>query len=144
MLYLCSCALVSHLEFPISFNSKAQVELSGWWIRQSWSPFQRQCIAHIADHLPSIKELVEVMGDDVLDHFCRHGFLDEDTVARFEEVEGCLALGLDDDEPENDEVDALGSGDEAEDDEEEAEDGNEDDAQGDEDHDDGHDEEEQE
>ena len=99
-----------------------------------------------------------MMGDDVLDRFCRHGYLDEETVATFEEVEGCLDLKLDDDGTENIESDPRESddeaehnveeiesdGDEAEDDEEEAEDGNEDDAQDDGDHDDGHDEEQQE
>lgn len=61
--------------------------------------FQRGCLQRISRHLPSIKEVVEVLGPDVLDIYCRHGFLDKDAIARVEGVTGCLSYEEDEEMP---------------------------------------------
>ena len=47
-----------------------------------WTEFQRSCVKHIAGLLLSIKGLVEALGPDALEHYCRHGCLGNDCINR--------------------------------------------------------------
>lgn len=49
---------------------------------RQWTEFQRRCVQHIAGLLLSIRGLVEALGSDVLERYCRHGCLGNDCVER--------------------------------------------------------------
>ena len=47
-----------------------------------WTEFQRSCVRHIAGLLPSIRGLVETLGSDALERYCRHGRLGNNCLDR--------------------------------------------------------------
>lgn len=47
-----------------------------------WTEFQRGCVQHIAGLLLSIRGLVDALGSDALEYYCRHGCLGSDCVDR--------------------------------------------------------------
>ena len=49
---------------------------------KSWTEFQQSCVQHIAGLLHSIKGLVEILGSDALERYCRHGRLGNDCLDR--------------------------------------------------------------
>ncbi|KAK4693361.1 hypothetical protein P7C71_g4028, partial [Lecanoromycetidae sp. Uapishka_2] len=55
------------------------------FVTDGWSDYQRECFHEISEFLPSIKSLVETLGKDSLDYYCRHGQLDRSYVTRVEE-----------------------------------------------------------
>ena len=67
-------------------------EIGPSYVANSWSDYQRKCLAYISQDLHSIKEIVDAMGEDVLDQYCQHGCLDEAAVGEIENVDGCLAF----------------------------------------------------
>ena len=52
-------------------------------------------MAYISEDLHSIKEMINVMDEDVLDRYCQQGCLDEETVEKIENVVGYLAFSAD-------------------------------------------------
>lgn len=47
-----------------------------------WTEFQRICVQRIAGLLHSIRGLVEILGSDALERYCRHGRLGNDCLDR--------------------------------------------------------------
>lgn len=47
-----------------------------------WTEFQRDCLQYIAGLLHSIRGLVETLGSDALELYCRHGCLDNQCIER--------------------------------------------------------------
>lgn len=51
-------------------------------MESKWTNFQRGCLRHIAGFLHSIRGLVETLGSDALELYCRHGCLGNDCIDR--------------------------------------------------------------
>lgn len=49
---------------------------------KSWTEFQRSCVQHIAGLLHSIRGLVETLGPDALERYCRQGRLGNNCLDR--------------------------------------------------------------
>ena len=47
-----------------------------------WTEFQRDCLSHIARLLLSIRRLVETLGPEALEVYCRDGCMGPDCVER--------------------------------------------------------------
>ena len=47
-----------------------------------WTEFQKSCVQHIAGLLHSIRGLVETLGSDALERYCRHGRLGNNCLER--------------------------------------------------------------
>ena len=47
-----------------------------------WTEFQKCCVQHIAGILHSIRGLVETLGSDALERYCRHGRLGNNCLDR--------------------------------------------------------------
>lgn len=79
-----------------------------------WNEFQRGCLHYVAGFLHSIRKLVEALGSDALEFYCRHGCLGSDCIdrvklAKFTEPD-------EDEEAEDEEIEDEGvKGEEAED-----------------------------
>ena len=52
-----------------------------------WTEFQRDCLKHVAGLLHSIRGLVEALGSDALELYCRNGCLGNDRIDRVKMVE---------------------------------------------------------
>lgn len=60
-------------------------------VEQGWKTFQRRCLKHIAESLCSIRDLVNALGQDALDVYCRDGRLSAQHVQRLKQVVGYFA-----------------------------------------------------
>ena len=49
---------------------------------KSWTEFHRSCVQHIAGLLHSIRRLVETLGSDALERYCRYGRLGNNCLDR--------------------------------------------------------------
>ena len=49
---------------------------------KQWTEFQRTCVQHITGVLHSIRGLVETLGPDALERYCRHGRLGNNCLDR--------------------------------------------------------------
>ncbi|KAL8918774.1 MAG: hypothetical protein Q9208_007171 [Pyrenodesmia sp. 3 TL-2023] len=63
-------------------------EISCNAIANDYNDFQRACLAHIMDKLPSIKALIASIGDHALKDFCRKGQLDIRTMDGIRAING--------------------------------------------------------
>ncbi|KAF6231702.1 hypothetical protein HO173_010004 [Letharia columbiana] len=52
------------------------------YVETKWTEFQRDCLQYIAGLLHSIRGLVETLGSDALELYCRHGCLDNQCIER--------------------------------------------------------------
>ena len=43
----------------------------------------------ISEYLPSITGLVSALGEDALDNYCRHGYLEREKIDAVEAIKGC-------------------------------------------------------
>ena len=58
-------------------------------VTKDWTVFQRACMAVISEYLPSITGLVNVLGKDALDNYCRHGYLEREKIDAVMAFKGC-------------------------------------------------------
>ena len=58
-------------------------------VTQDWTVFQRVCMQVISEYLPSITGLVSVLGEDALDDYCRHGYLEREKIDAVKAFKGC-------------------------------------------------------
>ena len=102
-LSLCSSEQVrSPFQLRFLFASLMRcVEIGKWYVSNRWTNFQRRCLAYIAEFLPSIRGLVNVLGDDALEEYCRHGCLDKDRIVMIEDWADRRILETDDDDDED-------------------------------------------
>lgn len=70
----------------MAFLLTGTTEITSKSIVHTFTDFQRACITHIVEKLPSIKNLVKNIGDGVLQDFCRRGQLNQQAVKR---IQGC-------------------------------------------------------
>ena len=76
-----------------------------------WKLFQRHCLKYISQSLCSIKGLVDALGTDCLEDYCRYGQLSQKHIKKVVEYEGIIPLeeiDADDSEMEVTEEDASG------------------------------------
>lgn len=52
------------------------------YVEHGWTEFQRDCLEYVAGFLHSIKRLVETLGSDALEIYCRNGCLENDCIGR--------------------------------------------------------------
>lgn len=67
----------------------ASIEIGCSHAASAWSGFQRLCVQHISQFLPSIKALVKALGKEVLADYCRRGYFSEESIEKINSVEGC-------------------------------------------------------
>ena len=65
--------------------------VSGSKVAKQWSEFMRECLEHISTFLPSIKGIVDILGQKVLERYCRNGRLPNDVVDKIDAYEGFIA-----------------------------------------------------
>lgn len=69
-----------------SFTDSWSSGISCYAFAQAWNDFQRDCLTHILLQLPSIRRLIEEIGDTALEDFCRQGRLSSEVMGR---IQGC-------------------------------------------------------
>ena len=72
-------------------------------MEKKWTDYQRDCLRYLAGYLGSIKSLVEVLGSDALEIYCRNGFLGSDRIDRVKMVQFTNSDDDDDEEEHEDE-----------------------------------------
>ena len=58
-------------------------------VTKDWTVFQRVCVEVISEYLPSITGLVTILGENALDDYCRHGYLEREKIDAVVAFEGC-------------------------------------------------------
>ena len=71
-------------------------------MEKRWTEFQRDCLQHIAGLFYSIRGLVEALGSDALELYCRNGCLHNDCIDRVKMAKFTQSDGDEDSEDESD------------------------------------------